>query len=154
MIKFKGKIHPLAKAGDTGYDIEAAETVNVAAGETVTIPTGLRLQPSERLLSGLLSMGLALDTQVRPRSSVSKSGILVHIGTIDAGYTGEIKVIITNTGGGNVVISKGDRIAQIVFGIAVSLSDKDFAAVSELDTTERNNNGFGSSGGFATTYPF
>lgn len=147
MIRFSGKIHPPAKQGDTGYDIEVDKSMNVAAGETVTIPTGLRLQPSATFLAAAASSGFSLDIHVRPRSSASKRGLLVHKGTIDAGYTGVIGIVVTNLNKETLRIKKGSRIAQIVFGVVFDGLEFVEAEASEFEKTERGDAGFGSTTG-------
>ena len=104
----------------------------IRSGCTVTIPTGIaiELQPGT-------------EAQVRPRSSISKRGLLVHLGTVDNGYRGEIGVIVSNISNYSAVIRPGDRIAQLV--VAPVLYPK-FREAEELSETERGEGGFGSTG--------
>ena len=77
---------------------------------------------------------------IRPRSSMSAKGILTQIGTIDSGYRGEIKVVMINLTDRPILISKGDKICQLVIE-PVILAD----LVEELNN-DRGEGGFGSSG--------
>jgi dUTP pyrophosphatase len=107
------------------------------------------LHPSERVLihTGIAAtVGKGYEIQVRPRSSFAlKQGLTVlnTPGTIDEAYRGMIGVIIVNNGFESVRISIGDKIAQLVVS-EVCLPD--IFEVESLDTTERNEKGFGSSG--------
>lgn len=111
-----------AKPGDAGMDVCAAEDMDIKPGETVIVPTGIKLAIPE-----------GYEIQVRPRSGISLNTplrISNSPGTIDSGYRGELGIIFTNhsTGSGEEIISinskgningtyqikKGDRIAQIV----------------------------------------
>ena len=83
---------------------------------------------------------------IHPRSGLAaKHGITVlnAPGTIDAGYRGEIKVILLNGTDKDFVVRRGDRIAQLVVQEFVH---GDIVEVSSLDDTERSTNGFGSTG--------
>ncbi len=107
------------------------------------------LEPGQR---GLVPTGLAMaippgfEGQVRPRSGLAlKKGIaLVNSpGTIDADYRGEVGVIVINHGQEAVTIAEGDRIAQLVIA---PVCRADLAVVEELDSTRRNEGGFGHTG--------
>ena len=86
------------------------------------------------------------EAQVRPRSGLSaRHGITVlnAPGTIDAGYRGEVKVILINHGDNDFEITAGMRIAQLVISSVINAS---FVEVSSLDRSDRGEGGFGSSG--------
>lgn len=124
-----------AKPDDAGFDLVAVEDVEIKAGETVLIPTGLAF--------GIPS---GYEIQVRPRSGLSlktKFRIPNSPATIDAGYIGELCIIAENTGEHTFSVSKGDRIAQ---GIIKEVPKADFFEVDELEATERGAGGFGSTG--------
>ena len=100
----------------------------------------------------LLSVGVAIqlppntEAQIRSISGLaSKQGVVVlnSPGTIDEGYTGEIKVILYNTSYKDVIIKPGDKIAQLV---VCPVLRTEVIEVDELDVTERGANGFGSTG--------
>lgn len=124
-----------AHADDAGYDLRAAEPYEILPGERQIIPTGV-----------FLGLPVGYEAQVRPRSGLAaKHGLTIvnTPGTVDAGYRGELKVIMLNTGNQPVHGNKGDRIAQMVIH-RLPLVGLDL--VDELDTTDRGQNGFGSSG--------
>jgi len=132
--------HPLpayATQGSSGLDLRAF------------IPTPVQLAPLERVLipTGLhIAMPNHLEAQVRPRSGLAiKQGLtcLNTPGTIDADYRGEIKVILINLSNEIQVIQDGDRIAQIVFQ---QVEKMEWQLVENLETTQRGDGGFGSTG--------
>ncbi len=140
------RANPLA----TGMDIRALEEVVIPEGKTVVIPTGLELRhcPTH-------AIGLPVDIQVRGRSGLTSMGFLVHLGTIDADYEGEIGVIATNMTGGDFEVPKGGRIAQLVFpaGTRVQVTNQPApASVQSVTGTgaghakPRGRDGFGSTG--------
>lgn len=118
---------------DVGYDLFSVEEVKMEVGEVKTVGTGLKVKlPPD------------IEAQIRPRSSLSLSGISVmnSPGTIDPGYRGEIRIILANLLGDKIVIEKGDRIAQMVFARVEHPKIRE----GDLDETERGENGFGSTG--------
>lgn len=131
---------PLPKyetAGSAGMDIYAA------VEDDIIIPkSGIALVPTN------LSMALepGLECQVRSRSGLAaKNGIfaLNAPGTVDSDYRGEIKVILANFGREDFKITRGLRIAQLVIAKYETVK---WLPVAELDTTERGEGGFGSTG--------
>lgn len=128
-----GKTPSQNTMGDAGYDLYSAESIIIPPGERETIDTGIALSIPYNYV------GL-----IWPRSGLSvKNGIDVLAGVIDCTYRGEIKVCLLNTGGQDVVINKGDKIAQILFQ---KVEYCNFKLVDELDKTTRGENRFGSSG--------
>jgi dUTP pyrophosphatase len=125
-----------AHPGDAGADITSAESVTLAPGERALVKTGLSIA----LPNGYVAF-------VMPRSGLAlKHGIsLVNApGTIDAGFRGEIGVILLNTDRNESFhIEPGDRIAQLVIQPVVAAH---FVPVSELPGTHRGSGGFGSTG--------
>ncbi|OUZ38755.1 deoxyuridine 5'-triphosphate nucleotidohydrolase [Solibacillus kalamii] len=139
-LKIK-KTHPnavlpkQAREGDAGMDLSAVEERVLLPGEYGLIKTGLQIELPE-----------GTEAQVRPRSGLAlKHGITVlnSPGTIDAGYRGEIGVILINHGKEPFTIEKGMRIAQLViqYVLQVFIEETD-----KLSDTERGDKGFGSSG--------
>jgi len=128
-----------ALPGDAGADLVTAVDVTLAPGERAVVPTGMAIA---------LPGGYAAF--VHPRSGLAaKFGVaLVNApGTIDAGYRGEIKVIVINLDAHTpVVLRRGDRIAQLV---VQEVSAARFVEVAELPMSERGSGGFGSTGGHA-----
>ncbi len=100
----------------------------------------------------LLSTGIAIqlppgtEAQIRGRSGLAAKwgiGVVQGIGTIDEGYTGEIKVLLINHGIKAVQIKRGDRIAQMVIVPVLRLP---ITEAYDLGETDRGANGFGSTG--------
>jgi dUTP pyrophosphatase len=127
-----------AHRGDAGADLFSTIDVVINPGERVLVPTGIALA---------LPDGYAAF--VHPRSGLAaKFGLSVvnTPGTIDAGYRGEIKVLLINHDlASPAVISRGDRIAQLVIQPVVQAL---FVEAVELSETSRGDAGYGSSGGF------
>ena len=121
--------------GSAGMDVRAAEDMVIGAGERGLVPTGFAF-----------AIPVGYEVQVRPRSGLAlKHGISLPNtpGTIDSDYRGEIKVILINHGSGDFVITRGDRIAQIV---VAPVQRGTLVEVSDLDNTARGAGGFGSTG--------
>ena len=127
-----------AHPGDAGADLVAAVDVELAPGERAVVPTGVAIA---------LPQGYAAF--VHPRSGLAaKHGLsLVNApGTIDAGYRGEIKVIVVNLDPQRpVTLHRGDRLAQLV---VQRVEQAQFVVVDELPESARSEGGFGSTGGF------
>jgi dUTP pyrophosphatase len=125
-----------AHDGDAGYDLYAIEAATVGPGERAMVPTGIAIELPER------HAGMVL-----PRSGLAAHhGIsLVNApGLIDAGYRGEVQVLLLNTDTVEpFAVTVGDRIAQLVI-VAVALGEP--VEVDELGASERGEGGFGSSG--------
>ncbi|SVE61761.1 uncharacterized protein METZ01_LOCUS514615, partial [marine metagenome] len=82
--------------------------------------------------------------RVAPRSGLAlRNGIDVFAGVIDAGYRGEVGVLLVNFGNKNFSFRKGDRIAQLIIE---RCHEVDWQEVDELNGTARGDGGFGSSG--------
>lgn len=124
-----------AHIGDAGMDLYADEDIMLGYETWNVISTGVAMSIPEGYV------GL-----IHPRSGLAaKHGITVlnAPGTIDAGYRGEIKVILLNGTDKDFVVRRGDRIAQLVVQEFVH---GDIVEVPSLDDTERSTNGFGSTG--------
>lgn len=122
-------------AGAAGMDLRAAEDMTLAPGARALVPTGLSIALPE-----------GYEAQVRPRSGLAvKHGVTVlnAPGTIDCDYRGEIKVPLINHGQQDFVISRGDRIAQMVIAAVTRIA---WQEAEVLDDTARGAGGFGSSG--------
>jgi dUTP pyrophosphatase len=148
---------------DSGFDLVAVEDVIIEPGQTEKVPTGLTF-----------AIPAGYELQIRPRSGISsktKLRISNSPGTVDAGYRGEVCVLIDNISiepdpeivepskyvltvdgtfiygdgkerpVGSYLIRKGDRIAQ---GVLAEVPHAVFEEVEELDETERGTGGFGS----------
>ena len=124
-----------AHVGDAGMNLYADEDIMLGNETWNVVSTGVAMSIPEGYV------GL-----IHPRSGLAaKHGITVlnAPGTIDAGYRGEIKVILLNGTDKDFVVRRGDRIAQLVVQEFVH---GDIVEVSSLDDTERSTNGFGSTG--------
>lgn len=126
-----------ATEGSSGMDVRAFinETVTLQPLERALIPTGL-----------FIELPQGFEAQIRPRSGLAiKQGItcLNTPGTVDADYRGEIKIILINLSNEIQSVSNGDRIAQMVIQKVEKI---DWSLSVELEETERNTGGFGSTG--------
>ncbi|WP_428483008.1 dUTP diphosphatase [Pyruvatibacter mobilis] len=122
-----------------GMDLRAAigegDDIVLAPGERAMVPTGLAI-----------ALPVGFEAQVRPRSGLAaKQGVTVlnSPGTVDADYRGEVKVILINHGAEPVTVTRGMRIAQMLFA---PVTRGVFAMVDALDETARGSGGFGSTG--------
>ncbi|GBG09649.1 MULTISPECIES: dUTP diphosphatase [Paenibacillus] len=120
-----------------GFDLQAAvsEPVVLQPGERKLIPTGFSM-----------AMPMELEAQIRPRSGLAyKHGItcLNSPGTIDADYRGEVKVLLVNLGAEPFAITRGERIAQMVFQVVPQVTIEE---AEELPDTVRGAGGFGHTG--------
>lgn len=129
-----------ARPGDAGADVVTAVDAELAPGERAVLPTGLAIA---------LPPGYAAF--VHPRSGLAARfgvGLVNAPGTIDAGYRGEIKVIVVNHDPVHPVrLHRGDRIAQLVIQ---PVEHAQFVEVAELPASERGAGGHGSTGGVRT----
>ena len=113
------------------------------------IDSPITLRPLERRLipTGLhIALPVGYEAQVRPRSGLAlKKGITVlnSPGTIDADYRGEIMVLLINLSNDDFVVNDGERIAHMVIA---AHEQGQFETVTELDTTERGEGGYGHTG--------
>jgi len=125
-----------AHPGDAGADLVSTISVTLAPGERAVVPTGISIA---------LPDGFAAF--VMPRSGLAAQhgvGLVNSPGTIDAGYRGEISVIMINSDASeSFSVSVGDRIAQLVIQ---PVTRARFVPVTELPGTARGSAGFGSTG--------
>lgn len=125
-----------AHEGDAGLDLSAAEDATIAPGERAVVGTGLAVAVPEGY-AGLVTprSGLAL------RAGLS---IVNTPGVIDAGYRGEVKVVLVNHDPRDAVaIARGDRIAQL---LVVPVAFAEVVEVDDLPSSRRGEGGFGSTG--------
>jgi dUTP pyrophosphatase len=121
-----------------GMDVRAhleEESVTIESGHRLLVKTGLKLE----IPSGY-------EVQVRPRSGLAyKHGITVlnSPGTIDADYRGDVGVILINHGNAHFTLENGERIGQIVLNKYERI---EWEIAEELESTERGEGGFGSTG--------
>jgi dUTP pyrophosphatase len=125
-----------AKGGDAGADIVSRIDITLAPGERALVPTGIAIA----LPDGYVAL-------VHPRSGLAiKHGVtMVNApGTVDAGYRGELQIILINHDKSeSVSFKRGDRIAQLVIQ---KVERAEFVEVRELPGSGRGTGGFGSTG--------
>jgi dUTP pyrophosphatase len=123
---------------DSGFDLHSVEEVIIPPLGRAFVPTGLSFQFNENY-----------EIQVRTKSGLAiNQGLMVlnSPGTVDQGYSGEIKAIIFNTNQAPVIIPKGMKVAQAVLCPVVNGGYVEILEVEELNETDRGDNGFGSTG--------
>lgn len=126
-----------ATSQSAGMDLRAniESPITLHPMERTLVPTGIRIELPE-----------GYEAQVRPRSGLAlKHGITVlnTPGTIDSDYRGELKVLLVNLSNDDFVVNDGERIAQMVIA---AHEQGQFETVTELDTTERGEGGYGHTG--------
>lgn len=128
-----------AHAGDAGVDLLSTVDLTLTPGERALVPTGISIA----LPAGYVAL-------VHPRSGLAAQcgvSIVNAPGTIDAGYRGEVKVLLINLDPSLAVkVSRGDRVAQLVFQ---QFEAATFVEVERLPGSQRAAGGYGSTGGFA-----
>jgi len=138
-VPLPGYAHP----GDAGADLTTTVDVHLAPGERAMVPTGL----SMALPDGYVAL-------VHPRSGLAaRCGVSIvnAPGTVDAGYRGEVKVMLINLDPTEpVTLRRGDRIAQLV---VQQVERARFVEVERLPGSARGDGGYGSTGGFDSSAP-
>lgn len=120
-----------------GYDLYACleEPVEIAPGETKSIGIGLAMEVPAGNFGGIFARsGLSRDEGLRPANC---------LGVVDSDYRGEVIVALHNDSKETRVVTNGQKIAQLIILPYLPI---DFIEVDELSSTERNANGFGSTG--------
>lgn len=125
--------------GAAGLDLLAAcdafGPLHLGVGKRVLVPTGL-----------VMALPTGYEAQVRPRSGLAlKHGVTVlnSPGTIDSDYRGELKVLLVNLGDADFIVTRGERIAQLVVAPVIRAA---LVKVDVLNDTARGTGGFGSTG--------
>lgn len=128
----------VAHAGeDLGYDVFALEALVLEPRATAKVRTGIAVEARNP------ETGSPLGLLVRDRSSMAARGIATTGGVIDAGYRGEILVVMTNLGDAAVELKAGEKIAQMVpVPVLTGLVEE----VESLEASVRAAKGFGSTG--------
>ena len=120
---------------DSGYDLKTTRPFKLLPNQVKLIPTSLFLELDKHI-----------EAQVRPKSSISAKGILVHFGTVDSDYRGEVQVVMQNLNQHGVEFEAGQKIAQIVFS---KKTDVELEQTEDIENnTQRGIGGFGSTGAF------
>jgi len=123
---------------DSGFDLHSVEEITIPSFGRALVPTGL-----------CFDIPNGQEIQVRSKSGLAiNQGLFVlnSPGTVDAGYTGEVKVIIFNTNNTEVTIKKGMKVAQGVVCPITSSEWLNLIKVDDINKKDRNSNGFGSTG--------
>ena len=132
------RIHPEAKLpsyghkGDAGLDLFSCADYVLGAGEVKAIQTGIKVAIPRGYV------GLIWD-----KSGISLKGVHKLAGVVDAGYRGEVQVVMINLGNAPYEIKKGMKIAQMLIQ---PINDVEVIEAEDLDDTLRGEGGFGSTG--------
>ena len=133
--KSKHRLPEYATSSAAGMDLKADIDMPyvIEAKSSIIIPTGI-----------YIGLPDGYEAQIRSRSGLAfKYDIQAHVGTIDADYTGEIKVKLFNHSDNKFVVQPGERIAQMIIN---KIEKVEWEEVTELKKTERGEGGFGSTG--------
>jgi len=122
---------------DLGYDVFSLEPVSLAPQTTIRVRTGIAVEARHP------ASGVPLGLLVRDRSSMAARGIATTGGVIDAGYRGEILILMTNLSAAAIDLKAGEKIAQM---IPVPVLTGQVEQVESLEDSARAEKGFGSSG--------
>jgi dUTP pyrophosphatase len=133
-INSEAKLPLYQHSGDAGLDLFSAVGAVIAAGEVKAIPTGIKMSIPEGYV------GLIWD-----KSGLSLRGAHRLAGVVDAGYRGEVRVVMANLSREPFAIQKGMKIAQMLIQPVVTV---EIVEAEELDDTSRGEGGFGSTGRF------
>jgi dUTP pyrophosphatase len=132
------RIHPEAKLpsyghkGDAGLDLFSCADYVLGAGEVKAIQTGIKVAIPRGYV------GLIWD-----KSGISLKGVHKLAGVVDAGYRGEVQVVMINLGNAPYEIKKGMKIAQMLIQ---PINEVEVIEAEDLDDTLRGEDGFGSTG--------
>lgn len=124
-----------AHSDDAAFDLKSRVNLEIPPHRAALVPTGL-----------FLELPVGYEAQVRPRSGLALKHAITVLntpGTIDAGYRGEVGVILINHGDSSFPVRRGDRIAQMVIQ---TLPDVTLTPVVSLSDSSRGAGGFGSTG--------
>jgi dUTP diphosphatase len=137
LLSASAKAPTIAHPGeDLGYDLYASESVTLAAKGNAMVPTGIAIECST-------GDGKPMGCLLRDRSSLASKRLAILAGVIDAGYRGEIKVVMENLGREAYTIHAGDKIANM---IPHPVLTAEVEVVADLAESKRKAGGFGSSG--------
>jgi len=138
LLDQEAKLPVVAHPGeDLGYDVFALEAVVLEPQKTMRVRTGISVEARHP------ETGAGLGLLVRDRSSMASRGIATTAGVIDAGYRGEVQIVMTNLGTEPLELKAGEKIAQM---IPVPVLTGTVTEVETLEESARLSKGFGSSG--------
>ena len=137
LLRPEAKAPSIAHAGeDLGYDLFSSEDVTIAARGMAVVPTAVAIELTSEA-------GEPLGALVRDKSSMAMRRLTVTAGVIDAGYRGEIKIVMENLGETEQTIHAGDKIANLLpYPVLTSAVE----IVEDLADSKRGQGGFGSTG--------
>jgi dUTP pyrophosphatase len=133
-IHQNAKVPAYAHAGDAGLDLFSCVDMVIEPGETMPVPTGIRMA----IPAGYV--GLVWD-----KSGLSIKGVHRLAGVVDAGYRGEVRVVMVNLGRDPFIVKAGMKIAQMLIQ---PVEAPTIVEADDLDDTSRGEGGFGSTGLF------
>jgi len=137
LLRPEAKAPTIAHPGeDLGYDLYASESVAIPARGMAIVPTAIAMELTS-------ASGEPMGALLRDRSSMASHRLALTAGVIDAGYRGEIRVVMENLGDAPAEIHAGDKLANM---IPYPVLTTPVEVVSDLSETRRNEGGFGSSG--------
>ena len=120
---------------DAAFDLRSRVDITLPSRKSTLVPTGL-----------FIELPINFEAQIRPRSGLAlKHDIMLtnSPGTVDAGYRGEVGIIMYNGSNEEFQIKRGDRVAQMVI---CQLPEVELVEVEELSASDRGEGGFGSTG--------
>ena len=123
---------------DSGFDLHAVEEIEIPAFGRALVPTGISFDITD-----------GYEIQVRSKSGLAiNQGLMIlnSPGTVDNGYSGEVKGILFNTNNHPVTITKGMKIGQAVLCPVVNGKWVNLIQQNKINEKDRGNNGFGSTG--------
>lgn len=152
LVKYLNKDLPelVTNLENSGADVRACieQPLTIDNGRVASIPLGISAELVDYPCTGLSHDGeyaISYELQIRPRSGHTSKGIITQLGTVDAGYRGEIYANVFNTSGKEITIEPYERIGQLVI---CPIYKPIIITVDKLSETERGTKGFGSSGRF------
>jgi dUTP pyrophosphatase len=131
-ITKKARLPKKHNNNDAAFDLYAIEDMNIPAGGTDIVHTGISIEIEEGYFG-----------KIESRSSLAKKGVFCTAGVIDSGYRGEVMIVVNNIGSSDHQISIGNRIAQMII---YKLQEVEIIETKELDSQLDRGGGFGSSG--------
>ena len=131
-ITEKARLPKKHNNNDAAFDLYAIEEMNIPAGGTDIVHTGISIEIEEGYFG-----------KIESRSSLAKKGVFCTAGVIDSGYRGEVMIVVNNIGSSDYQISAGNRIAQMII---YKLQEVEIIETTELDSQLDRGGGFGSSG--------
>lgn len=137
LLRPEAKAPTVAHPGeDLGYDVYSAVTLTIPARGHAIVSTGIAIQCSS-------PSGEAMGALLRDKSSMAARRLTLTGGVIDAGYRGEVRVLMENLGDTPAEIRAGDKIANL---IPYPVLTSEVEVVDDLGSSKREAGGFGSSG--------